>query len=104
MGKIQENNRLEFLIDIGVNNKTHINVLSKYKELRIPRTIVFLIAFLTLMTATEAYALIAAVMYIGLEIFLYRYNKNLMKFYSLENSGNDLVLKEEPEKEDINAK
>ncbi len=85
------NNRdsnLELLEQIGVTNKTHIKVLSKYDELKILRITIFILSFISLMTSPSPYVATSALIYIIFEAFLYRYDLNLRRMYHLtRNSG-----------------
>lgn len=88
------NNRninLELLKEIGIKNKTHIKVLSKYHELKILRVIIFLLAFISLMTSSSPYVATSAMIYIISEAFFYRYDFNLRKIYSLSRKKGLLV-------------
>lgn len=98
MGKINTQKNESFLKNHGVKNKTHLNVLSKYDELLMVRIIVIAIAFFSLMTTVNYYVFCLSFLYIGLEIFFYRYYKNLQKHYGIEKVGNAFAIKIEREK------
>ena len=83
-----QNSNLELLEQVGVTNKTHIKILSKYHELKILRIIIFILAFISLMTSPSPYVATSAIIYIIFEAFLYRYDLNLRRMYHLtRNNG-----------------
>lgn len=86
-----QNSNLELLEQVGVTNKTHIKVLSKYHELKILRVIVFILAFISLMTSPSPYVATSAIVYIISETFLYRFDFNLRKKYYLSRDKGLLV-------------
>lgn len=85
------NTNIELLKEIGITNKTHIKVLSKYHELKILRVIVFILAFISLITSSSPYVATSAIIYIITEAFLYRYDSNLRKNYHLTRDKSLLV-------------
>lgn len=89
---IEENTNL--LNEIGVTNKTHFKLLSKYHELKMIRIAVFLISFFSIMTTPNPYVSTAAMIYIILELFLYKYDSNLRKTYNVMRVDGLLKMQE----------
>lgn len=92
MSNIKQNTNL--LNEIGVTNKTHIKLLSKYHELKMIRIAVFLISFFSIMTTPNPYVSTAAMIYILLELFLYKYDHNLRRTYSVKRVDGLLIKRE----------
>lgn len=84
------NKNLDFLITIGITNKNHLNILSQYHELKFFRIIIFILSVISLLTTTIPYVFFAALVYIILEIFIYRYDLFLRKKYLIKRINNYL--------------
>lgn len=82
----------ELLEKIGITNKTHIKVLSKYHELKILRVIVFIFSFFNIMTTTNGYIAASAIVYLLFEIFLFRYDINLRNMYRIRRNKSKLEV------------
>ena len=80
---LRERNKV-FLKSINIKNKTHEKILLKSKEDKVLRLVVFFYALFSILTTTSKYILASALILICIEIYVFSFDKILLKRYKLK--------------------